>query len=331
MRKGIKIALWTILLAGGIITCAVRWQVWFGMPAEPKWTGDTLSYTFRSVCDSQCVIADDQASVTVLVLGDIHNQLKQADYDSLAVRVPQVDVVAQTGDWMDRGQEYYHQLLLREWSGSLLSDKPVIVCPGNHEYSKGLCKKLSPVWMETFGDSPCTMGNDQSPFGNRLTSVPGATYYTDLPSVRFIVIDTNPLDRLVYLTRTLTWLRQAMKTADGRYVVVMIHHPVLPAGKGRFCPLIYATFRYALGAADLVICGHDHSYLRRTPFVVLNTAGKLKTQQTCYSAECTSADPVYGVLTVEQSAMSNEQSAMTFTVYRMSDGIAIDSLHVTHD
>ncbi len=322
MRKGIKIALWTILLAGGIITCVVRWQVWFGMPAEPEWTGDTLSYTFRSVCDSQSAIDYQQSSMTILVLGDIHNQLKQADYDTLAARVPHVDVVAQAGDWMDRGQEYYRQLLLREWSGSQLRDKPVIVCPGNHEYSKGLCKKLSPVWIETFGDSQ--IGNSQSPVGNRLTAVPGATYYTDLPFVRFIVIDTNPLDRLVYLTRTVTWLRQAMNTAEGRYTVVMMHHPVLPAGKGRFCPLIYATFRYALGAADLVICGHDHSYLRRAPFIVLNTAGKPKTQQTCYSAECTSADPVYGVITIDQSPM-------TFTVYRMSDGLAIDYLHVTHD
>ena len=239
MRKGIKIALWTILLAGGIITCVVRWQVWFGMPAEPEWTGDTLSYTFRSVCDSQSAIDYQQSSMTILVLGDIHNQLKQADYDTLAARVPQADVVAQAGDWMDRGQEYYRQLLLREWSGSQLRDKPVIVCPGNHEYSKGLCKKLSPVWIETFGDSQ--IGNSQSPVGNRLTAVPGATYYTDLPFVRFIVIDTNPLDRLVYLTRTVTWLRQAMNTADGRYTVVMMHHPVLPAGKGRFCPLIYES------------------------------------------------------------------------------------------
>ena len=306
MRKGIKITLWSLLLAAGIITCVIRWQAWFGMPEEPAWTGDSISYTFH--------FPDGEEGRTFLVLGDIHSQLKQADYDTLAARVPNADAVMQVGDWMDRGQEYYRRLLLREWTNSRLSDKPVIVCPGNHEYTKGLRKTLSPVWEETF------------PHPDNGPAVPGATYYVDFPAVRCIVIDTNPLDRLVYLTRTLTWLRRAMYTAGERYTVVMMHHPVLPAGKGRFCPLIYATFRYALGDVNLVISGHDHSYLRRTPFVVLNTAGKLKPQQTLFPAECTSVEPVYGVLTV-----TSESSPLNFCVYRLSDGQLIDRIDVTND
>lgn len=300
MRKWVKIVLWTILLAGGVILCAVRWQAWFGMPAEPKWTGDTLHYTFPRPLSPKTLTANP---LTILVLGDIHNHLTRADYDTLAARVPDADVIAQTGDWLDRGQEYYYQLLLREWTASALYGKPVIVCPGNHEYSKGLHKALSPYWQEAFGED--------------------ADYYIDFPQLRFIVIDTNPMVRLVNITRTLTWLREAMYTAGDRYIVVMMHHPVLSPAKGRFNPLIYAAFRHALGEADLVLAGHDHSYMRRTPFVVLNTGGKPKPQHLGFPADFTYTEPVYGVLTVKDG--------LQFNVYRLEDGALIDSLYVNHD
>jgi predicted phosphodiesterase len=314
MRKWIRIILFCLLLAAGVVLCAVRWQAWFGMPAEPLWTEDTLDYVFPYPIEDSLSSKDD---LTILFLGDIHNGLDRADYDALAARVPQADIVAQVGDWMNRGQNYYYQWLLREWTNSALCGKPVIVCPGNHEYSKGIHKSLSPIWEHAFPHP-----------NNGPTDVPGSSYFIDLPNVRFIVIDTNPLVRMVYLTRTLTWLRQIMYSAEDRFIVVMMHHPVLSVAKGRFNSLEYATFRNALGEADLVIAGHDHSYMRRTPFVVLNTAGKHKTQQPIFVPEATDSTAVYGVL---QSSIINHQSSMQLTVYRLSDGVAIDSLHVSHD
>lgn len=304
MRKWVSIILISLLLAGGAILCIVRWQAWFGMPAEPQWTGDTLSYTFP--------LAGDSCS-TILVLGDIHNRLTRAEYDMLAARVPQADAVAQAGDWMDRGQNYYYQLLLREWTNSALYGRSVIACPGNHEYSKSIPKRLSPVWRTAFNVP------DNGP-----VNVPGASYYVDIPNLRFIVIDTNPLDRLVYLTRTLTWLRTLMYSADNRYIVVMMHHPVLSVGKGRFNALIYATFRHAIGEADLVIAGHDHSYMRRRNFVVLNAAGVPKEQRTLFEPDVTDSVPTYGVLTIDPSSL-------VFRAYRFNDGQIIDSLYVCHD
>ena len=303
MRKWIRFIVFMLLLAGGAVVCAIRWQAWFGMPAEPTWTGDTIDYAFSYPTEG----------TTVLVLGDVHNRLMQADYDTLAARVPDADAVAQVGDWMERGQEYYRQELLREWTHSALMGLPVIACPGNHEYSKGIRKAISPVWERTFAHPH-----------NGPVGVPGVSYYTDLPQIRFIVIDTNPLVRLVDLTRTLTWLRHAMNTAGDRFIVVMMHHPVLSVGKGRYNPLVYTAFRHALGEADLVIAGHDHSYMRRTPFVVLNAAGKPKPQRPLFAPEVTDTVPVYGVL---QSSISDLQ----FKVYRLNDASLIDSLYVYHD
>ena len=307
MRRWLKIAIPSLLLAGGAVICAIRWQAWFGMPAEPKWNGETVDYVFRYP------ISNAPSPSTFIVLGDIHSRLSHTDYDTLAARVPQANGVIQIGDWMDRGQNYYYQLLVREWTNSDLKDLPVIACPGNHEYTKGLNKQLSPVWEHAFNYP------DNGPVG-----VPGASYYLDLPSVRFIVIDTNPLVHMVHLTRTLTWLEEALKTADGRFTVVLMHHPVLSVGKGRANVLVYSTFRYALGKADLVLAGHDHSYMRRAPFVVLNTAGKTKKQKYHYTPEVTDTVAVYGVL---QSSISNLQ----FKVYRLNDNTLIDSLYVKHD
>lgn len=310
MRRTLKYILILALIAGGAVFCIIRWQAWFGMPTEHKWTGDTIDYVIP--------YPSGDSIHTFLILGDIHSQLMQADFDTLAARVPDADAVVQVGDWLERGYTYYQQLFLREWTHSALYGLPVITCPGNHEYVKGVRKRLSDIWMNTF-DHP----------HNGPVGVPGASYYVDLPSVRFIVIDTNPLARMVHFTRTLTWIRQAMNDAQGKFIVVLMHHPVLSVAKGRCNPFVYAAFRHALGDADLVIAGHDHSYMRRTPFVVLNTAGKAKAQRPLPLAQSTDSVPVYGVLKISnlQSPVSNLQ----FSVYRLDDATLIDSLYVNHD
>ena len=310
MRRWLKILIPTLLLAGGAVLCAIRWQAWFGMPSEPQWDDETLEYTFPLFMRDTT-----PASLDILVLGDIHSRLTRADYDSLAARVPQADAIAQVGDWMERGQDYYYQLLLREWMHSKLYGMPVIATPGNHEYSKTLPKQVSHIWKKAFTYP------DNGP-----KEVPGTSYYIDFPQLRFIVIDTNPMERLVYMTRTLTWLRRLQKEAGDRYVVVMMHHPVLSVGKGRWNVLIYSAFRHALGQADLVIAGHDHSYMRRTPFVVLNTAGNAKEQKCIFTPEMTDSMPVYGVLSVKSG-----NGGLVFTTHRLSDGVAIDSLYVNHN
>ncbi len=320
MRRLTKDILISVLLVVGAVVCIVRWQAWFGMPEEPFWPNENKDYTFPGP-----EITNPKSELTILVLGDIHNRLTKADYDSLAARVPDIDLIAQVGDWMERGQNFYYQSLIREWTDSELNGTPVIACPGNHEYSKGLHKKLSPVWEQAFSYPH-----------NGPVGVPGATYYVDLPQMRIIAIDTTPLKRLVYLTRTLTWLHKTMDSADDRYIVVLMHHPVISAGKGRFNTLIYCTFRHALEQADLVIAGHDHSYMRKDPFVVLNTAGRTKKQRANLHAAVSDTVPVYGVLqsqiTIRRKQIGrNHKSQMQLTIHRLSDGATIDSLYVSRD
>lgn len=317
MRKWLKIIPILLLLTGGVVVCIVRWQAWFGMPAEPVWTGETLDYTFINPgMDStamQHINAD--STLTILVLGDIHNKLQRDDYDTLAARVPQANMIAQAGDWIDRGQNYYYQLLLREWCASALDSMPVISCPGNHEYNKGLEKTVSTIWVKAF-PHPRNGPND----------VPGESYFVDLPQLRFICIDTNPMVRMVNITRTLNWLHRTMDDAKGKFIVIMMHHPILSVGKGRFNSLIYAAFRRVSNQADLVIAGHDHSYMRYRNLVVINAAGRPKPQKMHVTPDKIDPEPTYSVITLRDSLRRFE-----FKTYHLSDGEAIDSLYVVHE
>ena len=132
------------------------------------------------------ILGNTESLIFTLKNGDtdiLQKTLTSADYDTLAARVPQAEAIAQAGDWMDRGQEYYYQLLLHEWMNSALYGMPVIACPGNHEYTKSIPKELSSVWHKAF----------TVPLNGPAT-VPGVSYYVDFPHLRFIVLDTNPLD-----------------------------------------------------------------------------------------------------------------------------------------
>ena len=155
-RRWILISLFLLLLIGGGALCAIRWQAWFGNPAEPQWTADTLDYHFYTfAADSLPGFVqtkdgwqDTQSPDTlrILLLGDVHNSLSRADYDTLAARNPHLDCYAQLGDYIERGYFYYFQQLYHELSGSAFDSLPVLSCPGNHEYHKGLRRTLTPLW-----------------------------------------------------------------------------------------------------------------------------------------------------------------------------------------
>ena len=58
MRRWVKILFLLFLLAGGAIICAIRWQAWFGMPAEPHWNGDTIGHLYIKLLKSKLETQD---------------------------------------------------------------------------------------------------------------------------------------------------------------------------------------------------------------------------------------------------------------------------------
>ncbi|MBR1480901.1 MAG: metallophosphoesterase [Paludibacteraceae bacterium] len=263
----------TVLIAGGAVLCATRWRAWFGNPPEPEWTGDTIPPRFCCFGDAEVpefvcrygvwcdTVSPD--TLTLLLLGDVHNSITRPQWDSLSARHPGVEVYAQLGDFLERGYPYYVYRLAESLRGTRFDSLPLLAVPGNHEYYKGLRRTLPPLWTDLFHNPH-----------NGPQDFPGTTYYVDFRHLRFIVIDTNGLQRVRDYTRVNYWLRQTMQQAGDRFVVVMMHHPVYSAGAGRQNVPVYLTFRRPLAEADLVFAGHDHNYARRLPFVDTNSAVK---------------------------------------------------------
>lgn len=240
------------ILAGGTILCVSRWKAWFVMPAEPAWRGDTLSMRFVTFHDDTTYACQYADTLSMVILGDVHNTLTNSDYRQIAALSEDMQCYAQLGDFVEREQFYYKQWLKHQLAGTAFDSLPMMACPGNHEYLKGINRQLPDSWFASF-----CMPHNGPLFGQ------GSTYFVDFRNMRFIAIDTEDPNLLSEYTRLNAWVKQAISTACQPWVVVMMHRPVFASSKGRVNPTIWVSMSYALQDADVVFSGHDHTYARR--------------------------------------------------------------------
>lgn len=263
----------TALLIGVAVLCFVRWNAWFGMPEEPLWVGDTIQYKFHCFGDDSIPgfeateagwqDTEQPDMLRLCILGDVHNNIECFLFDSIAARHAHIDAYAQVGDFVERCYFYWWQALYAELAPSAFAHLPILPTPGNHEYTKAVIKTLPDEWKYIFN-------NPQ----NGPADFIGTSYYVDFPTLRLIAIDTDGIFDLKGLLRTQTWLKGAIKSAGDRFIVVIMHHPVISTGSGRQNWLFRAAFKHVLNRADLVFAGHDHNYARRLPYVDTNSAEK---------------------------------------------------------
>lgn len=251
-RSKIGLIIAVLILAGSTILCALRWNVWFTMPPEPEWTGDTLSTRFVTFNDDTTFACQLTDTVSMIVLGDVHNTLTHSDYLQMAAQYPDMQCYAQVGDFVEREQFYYKQLLKREIQGTPFDSLPILPCPGNHEYLKGINRRLPDSWFESF----------RMPDNGPADGI-GSTYYVDFRNMRFIAIDTEDQQLLSDYTRLNAWVKQTVASAWQPWVVVIMHRPVFASRKGRVNPTVWLTLVHALQGADVIFSGHDHVYARR--------------------------------------------------------------------
>ena len=280
VRRITTIIITLLILVGGATLCVLRWNAWFGNPDEPTFTGDTLTCTLPTFGYDSVpgFVSTDQGwqdinepdTLRMIILGDGHNSITRGQWDTLAMRHPDVDCYAQVGDLLERGYFYYAQMLYKEIDSTLFCRIPILATPGNHEYRKGLVRRLPQAWYEMFPNP-----------SNGPQRFLGTSYYVDFPTLRFIVIDTNGLQRLSDYTIVNTWLAGVLRSAGSRFTVVMMHHPVWSCGAGRQNIPIWLSFFRVLKRADIVFSGHDHNYARRMPkhnnnsiYIGLNSARK---------------------------------------------------------
>ena len=342
-RRIIYLIITLIILTGGIIVCAIRWNAWFGNQPESdyvvaekphniilsfgenaasarniSWRCDTIlqdSYIVLTTADKdtsihrakskmiesrngkaafyyvtlqnlepttysyKCITAGKESpwrnfeikqhkDTRFLVFGDVQDKQGQAStemFHNAFSTYSDIDAIAFVGDIIERPMDSYYQLWFRSMENKQ-ETTPIIAATGNHEYLKGVVKTLDSRWTSVF----------KNPL-NGPERYLGCTYYIDFPTFRFIVIDTDALHLISDYTITHTWvLEKLLEVDDERWKIVMMHHPVYSAGKNRDNPTIKLTFSHILHNADLVLCGHDHNYMRRgiNPVYLLTTSSE---------------------------------------------------------
>ena len=154
------------------------------------------------------------------------------------------------GDVIERPQDRYWN----EYFGSMDSitqTTPIIACPGNHEYHKGIFSKLEGRFIYNF-----SYFIDSRKDGN-------AVFETRYGNVAIITLDSNR-DTWTLLSQR-NRLKQALQKAkDAQWKIVVLHHPIYSVrGKLRhffirrlFDPLIREY------GVDMVLQGHEHCYAR---------------------------------------------------------------------
>lgn len=325
MRRWIGWIVAACLLAGGAIVCAIRWQAWFGNPAEPEWTEPEIVHKFVTFDNDSVLAALQHDTLSFVLLGDIHNSLSQEDMHLLSERHPDVLLWAQLGDWMERPYHYYEQMIYQSLRGTRLDSLPVVAVPGNHEHLKGLKKHLPEHWKTLFP-------NPQNGPARFL----GTSYYVDFPEMRLIAIDTDGLFRVSDYTQVVFWLKNALREASDRFTVVMMHHPIYSTAEGRFNPLVWLAFRDAMREADVVFSGHDHNYARRTEhykarfwkreeptiFIATNASNKTYPVKSKVEYDASfSGEPVYQYISVNPSTL-------TIQTYKLKSFELIDEVRI---
>ncbi|MCQ2345477.1 MAG: metallophosphoesterase [Paludibacteraceae bacterium] len=308
MRNRIRWIIPLIILTVGAIICIIRWDVWFTNPQEPQWEGDELEFGFYTFGQNDVPNwtfnglywqdIKDPDTLCIVVLGDVHNQLVDSQWKAIYQRHPSIDCYAQAGDFMERCYNYYIQELYHQLSGTGFDSIPILAVPGNHEYRKGIIRRLPDRWLQMFP-------NPQ----NGPSGMKGSTYYVDMNGLRLILIDTNPLQRLSDYTRLNTWVNQVINDGkeSGRYVMAIMHHPVHSVAKGRSNPLIALTLIRALKKADVVFTGHDHNYNRRLPFIGTTATARSHRINNKNSADIVhTGDQLYEWVTIYGSTMMIE-------------------------
>ena len=253
MNSRLKLIILAGLLVSSVIICAIRWKAWFVSPVEQIWESDSIKVSFSTFADEQVVQNLQRDTLEFILLGDIHNSLETTDFNRIYEYHPRIDFYVQLGDWMERPYFYYEQMMYQSIKDTEFEKLPIIAIPGNHEYNKGIIKRLFSSWTNIFPNPK------NGPIGFL-----GRTYIVDFPTLRFIAIDTDGLHHLSDYMKVNFWLKKSLREATDKLTIVVMHHPVFSTAKGRQNILLWMNFYGALREADVVFSGHDHNYARRS-------------------------------------------------------------------
>ena len=207
----------------------------------------------RSAWQRFTVRPTTDATTTFVYVGDVQD----ADGCKLHTRFAEInqqfapDFWLFGGDVIERPHDGYWQAYY-DMVADFGTSTPVLTVPGNHEYLKGLDKRLDERFVWTF---PYFLDAD--------TRFAGIAQYTfSVGNAAFYLLDSN--NDVWTLPGERAWLQRAMATDTAVWHIATLHHPVYSL-RGR---LTNFWVRQAFASlfndkCDLVLSGHEHAYARR--------------------------------------------------------------------
>lgn len=194
-----------------------------------------------------------------LFFGDVQDELN-GEFDTLFSEVmernPNRSFVLFGGDLIERPMDKYWGEVFRSFD-TLSATCPIVSVPGNHEYLKGVTRRLEgrfPLVFSYFCQDTLLLDE----FGVENNSL----YTFSRGDAQFFLLDSNR-DFWNYFAQR-TWLKEELKKSDKKWKIVVLHHPI-HSTKGFFNGIMVRLFfedvlvEYKV---DMVLQGHEHVYAR---------------------------------------------------------------------
>lgn len=217
-------------------------------------------YAYRVVTDTMAspwyhfqTYGEGRSRFSFLYVGDVQDTLcGQANkFLRQALRHhPASEFVVCGGDLTERPTDQHWAQTYRDVD-SVAQAMPLLCVTGNHDYLKGLVRRLErrfPLIFSYFLDSAVD---------------DNMVYTLNYGPVQFFLLDSNR--ELPYLLRQRSWLEQELSQSRAKWKILVLHHPLYSI-KGRNNLIQRWVFdgvvrRYGV---DLVLQGHEHAYARMT-------------------------------------------------------------------
>jgi len=192
-------------------------------------------------------------SLRFVYIGDIQDTIGgTAKYGFAAIHRREKDAAFWIlgGDVIERPQDRYWNEYFTSMD-SISQIVPIIACPGNHEYHKGIVNRLEDRFLSNFSYLLDSRSDGNAVFDMRYGNT------------AIITLDSNR-DTWTLLSQR-RWLKQALQKAkDAQWKIVVLHHPIYSVrGKLRqfFIRSLFDPLLREYGV-DLVLQGHEHCYAR---------------------------------------------------------------------
>lgn len=205
-------------------------------------------YQFSTLADSA------KNDFSFLYFGDIQDSdsctLTKQFMNEIRERNKEAQFVLLGGDFIERPMDKYYNMA-HEGLGSMAQELPILAVPGNHEYLKGVVRKLDNRYPYAF------------PYFLKSSIKKNHVFSFPYGNARFYFLDSNRDFWNFFEQRS--WLKAELNKSDATWNIVVLHHPIYSLKGGLNNWFVKRFFRSVVekSKVDIVFQAHEHGYGRR--------------------------------------------------------------------